>query len=463
MSLFRKLLSLVHVLPLLILATSPLHLLATAQAGEIVVQLDTDCQLIPLYLAKPQVEDGAYSPLYLSELDALLRFDFTHDASYQLMSQQIERESQARLFFTSPKMHQRFWSTQGAHYLVMPLIQNASIALQVSNLSTLDLQTTPFVALKGNLEEDRATLHRLADSVHEALTGTAGIATTRILYTVKKQKAPSQWCSEVWESDYDGGNPRKVIMGDDYCIHPVYVPPKAGERVKTLLYIGYGSGGPRLFYASRQEGKGHRVCQLKGIQLTPAISWQRDKIAFVCDVKGNPDLYLQTFDPLTGKTQDAKRLFHANGSSQSSPSFHPDGSSLTFTSDKNGTPQIYLMSLAQPQPPQLISRRARNGSASTFSPDGSKIAFSAKTDGTRQIWIYDCASKEEQQITFSPGNKENPSWAPDSLHLVYNGTTPGDCDLYILDLNKMKPTRIPTQAGEKRFPYWEPRSSLTTL
>lgn len=457
MSTFRQLYGILLLLTAFL--PPPLHAVCPSnQTPEIVVQLETDCQLIPLYLTEPRVEGGSYSPLYLSALDALLRFDFTHDAYYQLMDVHPERESQARLFFTSPTLHQRFWQTQGAHYLVVPLIQQQSLALQVSNLATLNLQTTPFVPLKGNLDEDRATLHRLADSVHEALTGTPGIATTRILYTLKNQKGHAQWCSEVWEADYDGANPRKVIMGEDYCLHPIYVPPKAGERVKTLLYIGYSGGGPRLFYASRQEGKGYRICNLKGIQLTPAVSWQRDKIAFICDVKGSPDLFLQTFDPLTGKTGEAKRLFHLDGASQSSPHFHPNGASLTFTSDKNGTPQVYLMSLTQPQSPQLISRRARNGSASTFSPDGSKIAFSAKTAGVRQIWIYDCASKEEQQITFSPGDKENPAWAPDSLHIVYNGTSPGDYDLYFLDLNKMKPTRIPTQTGEKRFPYWELRS-----
>lgn len=429
-------------------------------SSEIVVQLETDCQQIPIYLTQPYSDQNTHSPLYLAALDTILRFDFRNSHAYRLMDVQADRESHAKSFFKGPQAELSFWQHQGAQYLVTPLIQEQGIALQVSNLSTLSLHVTPFISLKGSIDEDRNALHRLADTVHEAITGIPGIATTRILYTIKRQKGTSPPTSEVWESDYDGGNARKIITGEDYCLHPVYVPPKSGEKIKTLLYISYSGGQPRLHYASRQEGKGYRVSALKGIQLTPAISWQRDQIAFICDVAGSPDLFLQPFDPLTGKTGPAKRLFHAEGASQSSPSFHPSGSQLTFTSDKNGTPQIYLMSLKQPQlPPQLISRRARNGSASTFSPDGSKIAFSSKTAGVRQIWVYDCVSKEEQQITFSSGDKENPSWAPDSLHIIYNGTSPGDYELYFLDLNKMKPVRIPTQSGEKRFPYWEPRFS----
>lgn len=438
---------------------TPLHASLTPhQPQEVVVELETQGHQIPLYLTQIRLGNSAYAKPYITLLSDILRFDVAQGAYYRLMEPSSQLDSSAMAFFASPQLNQGFWNAQGAHYLIMPLIENNKLALQVSNLKTLQLQTTPFVLLTGNIDEDRTAIHRLADSVHEAITSLPGIATTRILYTLKTQKDVGVWSSEVWESDYDGGNARKLVTGNDYCLHPVYVPPKPGERAKTLLYTGYSGGQPRLLYASCQEGKGYPVSTLKGMQLTPAVSWQRDKLAFVCDVKGSPDLFIQTFDPLTGKGSEPKRLFHADGASQSSPSFHPNGSAITFTSDKNGTPQVYVLSFDKPRAaPKLISRRARNGSASTFSPDGSKIAFSSKTEGVRQIWVYDCMSQDEQQLTFSPGHKENPTWAPDSMHLLYNGTSPGDYELYLLDLNKMKPTRLLTQAGEKRFPSWEPR------
>ena len=105
----------------------------------------------------------------------------------------------------------------------------------------------------------------------------------------------------------------------------------------------------------------------------------------------------------------------------------------------------------------LITQRNRENTCPIWSPDGRMIAYSSMTDGTRQIWLYDFFSEEEQQLTYSPGHKENPSWAHNSSHLVYNAGDEDYNELYIVNVNEQKPVKISSGPGIKRFPCWEPQ------
>ena len=162
----------------------------------------------------------------------------------------------------------------------------------------------------------------------------------------------------------------------------------------------------------------------------PAVSQQRDKVAFISDVTGNPDLFLQNFSPEKGAIGKPQQIFSARQATQGSPAFSPDGSRVAFVSDKDGSAKIYVIQIPEPGASlkdikaTLISKANRENSAPTWSPDGTKLAYCSKTSGDRQIWIYDFNTKKEKQITQGTGHKENPSWAPNSLHLVFNSTEP---------------------------------------
>jgi TolB protein len=105
----------------------------------------------------------------------------------------------------------------------------------------------------------------------------------------------------------------------------------------------------------------------------------------------------------------------------------------------------------------LITKKSRESSCPTWSPDGTKLAYSAKTDGIRQIWTYDFTTGEESQLTFGPGNKENPCWANNSMHLVFNSTDGNSSDLYVVNLNQPEAIKITKGQGKNHYPTWGPR------
>ena len=107
--------------------------------------------------------------------------------------------------------------------------------------------------------------------------------------------------------------------------------------------------------------------------------------------------------------------------------------------------------------PVLLTKRNNENTCPAWSPDGTKLAYSAKTNGVRQIWVYDFTTKEERQLTFGPGNKENPAWAPDSVHLVFNSTDATASELYLVNLNQPEALRISKGPGKKHYPSWGAR------
>ena len=425
---------------------------------EIRVYLPTQTALEPTYFGKLQAEGGEFDAAYLNQLEAILTFDFGYNGSNKSMPYHEQKEALIRQKNFDPIT----WKNLGAAYVIRGSIENKILSVSVLSIQSGSFKEFNNIKLTGNLSKDRRLLHRLADSIHKALYGKEGVASTRILYSVKVKHKPTEktWISEIWTCDWDGGNPRQLTREGSYCVTPVFIPASPKFANDKFLYVSYKMGQPKIFIASLSEGIGKRLIDLKGNQLLPAISPQRDKVAFICDAGGRTDLFLQEFYPDTGRVGKPVQLFSYPRSTQASPTFNPDASRVAFVSDKDASPRIYVIPTtfsSKRAQPFLISKQNNENSCPSWSPDGKKLAYSAKTKGTRQIWIYDFESREERQLTEGPGHKENPSWAPDSQHLVFNSTGGDTSELFIVNLNQPEVVKISQGPGIKHYPTWGTR------
>lgn len=440
----------------------------TVQAKEdqetIYVKLENEVQLLPLYVA-PIIDDSSgFSKDYLKSLEKILRFDLGHNGMTFIVKSTSPIDQLNKTMGFDFKGDLSPWMDQGVYFVVKLLIKNKDLSTRLLVINSQSIKSINGISLTGNLNQDRIALHNLSDTIHKTLFDKEGIATTKVLYTVKNQDPTTKkWLSDIYEADYDGGNAHKVTKDGGYCVNPAYIPPKAGYKSGSFVTVSYKIGQPKIYLGNLKDGSLQRFSLLKGNQLMPTISRQKDKIAFICDITGNPDLFLQEFDPESGPIGKPRQIFATHKATQGTPSFSPDGRKIAFVSNKDGSPRIYVMDI----PPEgaklkdikakLITKSNRENTAPCWSPDGKKIAFCAQTKGTRQVWMYDFETGSERQLTQGPGNKENPTWAPNSLHLMFNSSDAGASDLYLINLNQREAVQISQGPGEKHFPSWEYR------
>ncbi len=435
------------------------------ESDDIVIRLSTESQLEPIYLHIIFDELSGLSSGYVDQLAEVLKFDLNNNGKTQTLPDTNDRKALAHLESFDKPFDTSLWKDLGTRYVVRAIIRDKKLSAKTLFVKNNTSKLVKDVPLTGNIDNDRRSIHNVADIIHKIFFSTEGIASTRILYSMRSKDSQNEsfkWTSEIWECDYDGANKQQLTHLQGYAITPIYVPPKSGHPSGSFFFVSYLVGEPKIFTASLRDGVGHRFSYLRGNQLMPTITLQRDKIAFISDVTGNADLFLQDFNPDTGPIGKPYQIFAARRGTQASPTFSSDGKRIAFVSNKDGSPRIYVMDVPRPGmklkdiSTTLISKENHENTCPAWSPDNTKIAYSAKTNGVRQIWVYNFNTEQETQLTQGPSHKENPSWAPNSHHLIFNSSTPFSSELYIVNMNQLKSVKITSGNGEKRFPSWEP-------
>src|SRR6267142_4244138 len=173
------------------------------------------------------------------------------------------------------------------------------------------------------------------------------------------------------------------------------------------------------------------VAALSAAPLTPEQALDRRSIG---DLELSPDgsrLVFTVTDPPKGSSRARAlwlmevpggqlRQLTFSGKSDGSPRWSPDGTSIVFTSDRDGAPQLYRLSLRGGEAERLTDRKDAVG-AFRWSPDGNRIALlmtEPKADAQQQrekdkddsrlvdkddrhprLWILDVESKALKQVT----------------------------------------------------------------
>jgi Tol biopolymer transport system component len=109
------------------------------------------------------------------------------------------------------------------------------------------------------------------------------------------------------------------------------------------------------------------------------------------------------------------------------PAWAPDGKSLVFTSDRNGSADLYSVNPDGSGLSRLTTETAYDDQAA-FSPGGKQLVFvSTRGKGFANLWILDLATKKARELTSGAGGDFRPSWSPDGKWIAYSsghGITP---------------------------------------
>jgi len=115
------------------------------------------------------------------------------------------------------------------------------------------------------------------------------------------------------------------------------------------------------------------------------------------------------------------------------PDWSPDGSRVTFTSDREGNYDLWVMEADGSKQESWITLDAWDDYP-RWSPDGKWLAFAStgETEGEWNSEIFVASSNANlRRVTFNTGADEWPSWSPDGRRLACSSDRDGDMDIYV--------------------------------
>jgi Tol biopolymer transport system component len=101
-------------------------------------------------------------------------------------------------------------------------------------------------------------------------------------------------------------------------------------------------------------------------------------------------------------------------------SLSPDGQWIAFTSEREGSADLYRARIDGSSLERLTADAAYDDQVS-WSPDASRIVFvSTRGSGTTDIWTLDLATRTARNITADAGGDFRPSWSPDGQWIAFS-------------------------------------------
>ena len=231
---------------------------------------------------------------------------------------------------------------------------------------------------------------------------------------------------------------------------------------RSIVYsVGSGSSSDQSFVGGL-SGKGQHDLYLAHLdgsaptRLTATTAWNAGwswspdgtTLAFTSNRDGNWEVYLLTFP-----SQQIKRLT-TNAGQDAWPNWTPDGRALIFMSSRDGYPQLYRMNADGSNVARLITSEASD-SYPVISPDGQRIAYISQGIGSNEsdIFVASLDGSNATRLT-STGDNGQPTWSPDSARIAFASSRDGNYNIYAVRTDGTGLTRLTDAPGDEVTPSW---------
>lgn len=213
-------------------------------------------------------------------------------------------------------------------------------------------------------------------------------------------------------------------------------PAWAGPR--SIVFASDRGGAMNLwqvnvdFEGQQAAGDPLQITLGAGEDFDPAVA-PDGTLAYVT-LRRLQNLWRVDVDPETLKfAAEPERIMSASWN-DIAPSLSSDNSLLAFSSDRDGTENIWLLAQGADGPRQLTDRQGKDLQA-VWSPDDSKIALFSDENGNNDIWIVPVAGGPAVVITPPDSNDVNPYWSPDGMKIGFTSDRGGQSEIWTMNVD----------------------------
>jgi eukaryotic-like serine/threonine-protein kinase len=199
------------------------------------------------------------------------------------------------------------------------------------------------------------------------------------------------------------------------------------SREGTLAYRTGETGG-RLIWVDA-SGKELEQVGERGDYRNPALSPSGDRLAFsVGDPRGGKDdVWIRDL------ARGVNSRFTFGGANNGTPVWSPDGSSILFRSDRNGTPDLFEKAATGQGEEKLVFKSDEAKVPTSWSRDGRYIAFSSQNPKTSwNTWAMPTfGDRKPFPIVAGPFVEVNSAFSPDGRFVAYQSDESGNPEIYV--------------------------------
>ena len=197
-----------------------------------------------------------------------------------------------------------------------------------------------------------------------------------------------------------------------------------------------------------------------GAKFHPRYSPDGRTLAFTVDFDGSEAFHLFVHDPSTGEQRDLTP--DLNSSLQAYFSWSPDGKQIAYISDQSGQFNVYVIPVEGGNA-RLVLDAGYPAWKVRWSPDGQWLAVTVEAGGI-DYGSYVVPAKGNGAVCqiadeSGPIDAGQTCWSPDSQRVAFTSDVHGYNNIGIFELATRRIVWVTNGEGEKQFPAWSPDGS----